>query len=142
LNKSISLFEIVILVSLYQIRITMKDLHHTYASVHNEHHAWRKDLLNTKSHLASLAEQLKSESAAFGQEHIDSLGGKLKNHFSAIENKLSSLTQADKLMNESKDKNSVISQELFALNSKLRQEIIFFDKEVDQLTRNFEKFKP
>ena len=75
----------------------MQDLHHTYESLHKEHHIWRKDLLLTKGDLLQLLEKV--------QKHLDSskraedsvICGELKSRLNLllteIENKLTNLTE-------------------------------------------------
>ncbi|MCT4625082.1 MAG: hypothetical protein N4A46_15770 [Schleiferiaceae bacterium] len=109
----------------------MQDLHHTYESLHKEHHAWRKDLITVRNDLNMLSEKI---TKAKTSKDVGDLESKLKWHHEEVSKRLENLTQADMLMNENKDKNHVVSQKLFAINSKMRQDLIKFDTE-------FEKFK-
>lgn len=109
----------------------MEDLHHTYDSLHKEHHAWRKYLIEMRAKLnhyhekvdAHLQNSTKSE-AKFICNELKSRYGLLSQE---IENKLSSLSEIDGLMSKTKEAHHLVSSELFLINSRMRAGILEFD---------------
>ena len=110
----------------------MEDLHHTYESLHKEHHAWRMYLIEKRGELADLTEKVsnhlenseRKEDAIICQE-LKSRGNLL---LLEITNKLNHLTETDGLMSHTKEEHHVVSPDLFLINSRMRAGILEFDK--------------
>lgn len=114
----------------------MEDLHHTYESLHKEHHAWRKYLLETRAKLNYYLEKVNAylEGAEKDEELIicRELISRHNLLTQEVENKLSSLTDIDGLMSHTGGTHHVVSSELFLLNSRMRAGILEFDKGCDR----------
>ena len=110
----------------------MEDMTHSYESLHKEHHAWRKYLLEIRAKLNHRVEQvIEHQNNAQKQEVIVICKELVSRHqlFSQeVENKLNSLTDIDGLMSQTKETHHIVSSELFLLNSRMRAGILEFDK--------------
>jgi len=120
----------------------MQDRHHTYESLHKEHHIWRKDLLISKKTLSELTVKVKhriiNSKSAEDKVVCKELESRLGLLLHEIENKLENLTDTDKVMSETQEKHNVVSQELFLLNSRMRAGLIEFDKGCDRVIKDIE----
>lgn len=111
--------------------------HHTYPAVHQEHKAWRQDLLKARKNLDTLNEKIKKQIAqaktAELKIKIKMLENKIALQQEAIAERLKRLTQADTVMSQTKNAEKVLSQKLFAINNKLRQDLLNFEQKLSDL---------
>lgn len=118
----------------------MPETHHTYESIHQEHHAWRKYLLEERKKLIELEGVITKYCGLTEkpEEKIicNELDARRKLLITEIENKLKSLTDTDALMSQTKEKHHVVSTELFLINSRMRAGLLEFDQGCERLRRD------
>lgn len=118
----------------------MPENHHTYESIHQEHHAWRKYLLSQRKDLSELEARIKKclDISDRPEDHIicNELESRRALLITEIDNKLKSLTETDALMSKTSDSHQLVSQELFLINSRMRAGLLEFDNGCNRLHRD------
>ena len=118
----------------------MQDTHHTYETIHQEHHAWRKYLLEERQKLTALESELeryRSMSEKPEEKIIcNELDARRNLLLTEADNKLKSLTDTDALMSQTNEKNHVVSHELFLINSRMRAGLLEFDQGCERLRKD------
>lgn len=118
----------------------MQDTHHTYESLHQEHHAWRRYLIGQKQELQELSQNI-ARHLEFCEHEEDKiicneLDARRNLLITEIDNKLRSLTATDALMSRTGDTHHVVSQQLFLINSRMRAGLLEFDQGCSRLKRD------
>ena len=118
----------------------MMDTHHTYDSLHQEHHAWRKYLIEERAKLNDLASAIAKHREINENPEVRIICNELESRrnllLTEIDNKLKNLTDTDALMSQTKETHHVVSSELFLINSRMRAGLLEFDKGCDRLLRD------
>lgn len=118
----------------------MQDTHHTYESIHQEHHAWRKYLLEERKKLSELEGVIEKQYSISDkpEEKIicNELDARRKLLVMEAENKLRNLTETDALMSHTNEKHHVVSHELFLINSRMRAGLLEFDQGCERLRKD------
>ena len=118
----------------------MQDTHHTYETIHQEHHAWRKYLLEERKKLSELEPVISKHRSLSekAEEKIicDELDSRRNLLITEVDNKLKSLTATDALMSHTDETHHVVSHELFLINSRMRAGLLEFDQGCERLRKD------
>ncbi len=118
----------------------MIETHHTYEAIHQEHHAWRKYLLEERGKLNELAGTIEKHLSLSERPEEKIICNELESRrnllLTEVENKLKSLTDTDALMSHTTEKHHVVSSELFLINSRMRAGLLEFDKGCERLVKD------
>ncbi len=118
----------------------MQDTHHTYESLHQEHHAWRKYLIEERATLTNLSSTIELHRSINERAEVQIICNELEARRSLLlteaDNKLKSLTETDALMSKTNEQHHVVSQELFLINSRMRAGLLEFDTGCGRLQKD------
>ena len=118
----------------------MQDTHHTYETIHQEHHAWRKYLIEERAKLEGVASTIEKHRAINDSPEIQIICNELEARrgllLTEIKNKLKNLTDTDALMSHTTETHHVVSSELFLINSRMRSGLLEFDKGCERLIKD------
>lgn len=120
----------------------MQDTNHTYESLHQEHHAWRKYLITGRKELSDLQSVITKHRSIDERAEVQIICNELEARRNLLlteaNNKLSSLTETDALMSKTNEQHHVVSQELFLINSRMRAGLLEFDAGCGRLQKDID----